>query len=262
VFRPTAAGVEPLPEDVLHPLQLGGVGLLGVPAQDGEADGLVWRHGDDVHGHRALEPGEVRLDGAPLGPEPGVALGERRPAPQLLRVDGGSGAQPNPSGLVRCVVTPWYEDPSWSLLPRSAVSEWMWASMKPGVTTRPVASMRVAAAASPRSPIATIRSPFTPTIARYCGAPVPSTTCPPWIRRSRSTAIAACRGKERDDPLHAAVPGADHLVVPERRRVVVVGQEPQLVADADRRAARPGDPPRAVLRRQVVEVQLVVLEDE
>ena len=41
-------------------------------------------------------------------------------------------------------MTPWRIEPQISPLPRSAVSEWAWASMKPGATIRPAASMIVA----------------------------------------------------------------------------------------------------------------------
>ena len=60
------------------------------------------------------------------------------------QASAGSGAQPNPSGPVRCDVTPWRTEPQISPLPRSAVSECGWASMKPGATMRPAASMTVA----------------------------------------------------------------------------------------------------------------------
>ena len=47
--------------------------------------------------------------------------------------------------------------------------------MKPGATTSPAASIRVAAVAAVKSPIAAMRSPLMPTSARNHGAPVPST---------------------------------------------------------------------------------------
>ena len=51
--------------------------------------------------------------------------------------------------------------------------------MKPGATTRPVASSSVRPRAPPRSPTATMRSAATATSARRAGAPVPSITWPP-----------------------------------------------------------------------------------
>src|SRR5262245_45279173 len=58
-------------------------------------------------------------------------------------------------------------------------------SMKPGATTQPVASLvRTARAAT--SPTATIRSPRMATSPGAPGAPLPSTTVPPRIRRSQS----------------------------------------------------------------------------
>src|SRR5436190_20470581 len=58
-------------------------------------------------------------------------------------------------------------------------------SMKPGATMRPVASMRSFAGASASRPIAAIRPFLMPTSAAYHGDPVPSTTCPFRITRSK-----------------------------------------------------------------------------
>ena len=56
-------------------------------------------------------------------------------------------------------------------------SEWVWASMKPGVTRQPVASIRSASGAE-ISPMAAILSPSTSTSARRTAAPIPSITVP------------------------------------------------------------------------------------
>jgi hypothetical protein len=58
-------------------------------------------------------------------------------------------------------------------------------SMKPGATTRRLASMRRFACVPSRRPTAAIRSPTTQTSARNHGAPVPSTTRPPAKSRSQ-----------------------------------------------------------------------------
>ena len=83
-------------------------------------------------------------------------------------------------------MTPWVTEPQISPFPRRAVSEWTWTSMNPGETMRPVASTTSAAAASGSVPTATIRSPRTPTSAATGGEPLPSTTVPPRISRSKS----------------------------------------------------------------------------
>ena len=68
-------------------------------------------------------------------------------------------------------------------------SQKIWASMcvcpstKPGVTTRPSASM-TSRADSRMRPMATIRPAITPTSPRYRGSPDPSTTQPFLITRS------------------------------------------------------------------------------
>src|SRR5436190_16177558 len=66
-------------------------------------------------------------------------------------------------------------------------------SMKPGATMRPVASMRSFAGASASRPIAAIRPFLMPTSAAYHGDPVPSTTCPFRITRSKGARGPACR---------------------------------------------------------------------
>jgi hypothetical protein len=58
------------------------------------------------------------------------------------------------------------------------MSEWVCMSMKPGVTARPAASIRVFASAARRSSSATIRPPSTATSARRGPEPVPSITLP------------------------------------------------------------------------------------
>src|SRR5512143_3614057 len=72
--------------------------------------------------------------------------------------------------------------------------------MKPGVRTRPFASMRRAACdfrSSGRRPTAAIRSPATATSARNAGAPVPSTTLAPSKTRSSREARGAADTKKK-----------------------------------------------------------------
>ena len=57
-------------------------------------------------------------------------------------------------------------------------SDWPSMSMNPGATTLPATSIRRAAAAPARWPIAAIRPSRMPTSAAYHGEPVPSTMCP------------------------------------------------------------------------------------
>ena len=94
-----------------------------------------------------------------------------------------SGAIEPPSPVIS-VVIPWVILLAARGSTRTLYSDWPSMSMKPGATTRPVASMRRLARAPERSPTAAIRSPITPTSARRQGAPVPSTTRPPAKTRS------------------------------------------------------------------------------
>src|SRR6476659_247423 len=95
-------------------------------------------------------------------------------------------------------------------------------STKPGVTTRPVASM--VSAASPSSPgsspvrlrTSTIRPSLTPMSARYRSAPVPSTTVPPVIFRSNIVASSDQTGRV-ENPGHVSVCEVFH---PRRRGMV------------------------------------------
>jgi hypothetical protein len=56
-----------------------------------------------------------------------------------------SGARLTPQFPVTTVVTPWLNFGVMSGVDMTARSSWVWASMKPGVTTRPLASMRASA---------------------------------------------------------------------------------------------------------------------
>src|SRR5262249_35992280 len=93
------------------------------------------------------------------------------------------GASVKPQLPMTTVVTPCQQEQ----LPSGSQNTWasmcVWPSMKPGVTTWPVASSSSLPFSAMR-PIAAIRSPFTAPSARYFGSPVPSTTVPFRITRS------------------------------------------------------------------------------
>src|SRR5262245_37880636 len=72
----------------------------------------------------------------------------------------------------------------------TAMSSWLWTSMKPGVTAKPVASSSTPAR-SGTVPTSTMRSPRTATSARAPGAPLPSYTVPPRITRSNAPDMLA-----------------------------------------------------------------------
>src|SRR5436190_23923335 len=86
-------------------------------------------------------------------------------------------------------------------------------SMKPGVTRSPSASIVCVAAASTRPMAATLPSAIATSAVR-AGAPLPSTTLPPVIRRSNTW---RSEGRDRD-PVHV------ERVEPEERSTGVVGQ--------------------------------------
>src|SRR5262245_51455793 len=112
-------------------------------------------------------------------------------------------------------------------------------SMKPGATTRSVASI-VRSARADTSPTATMRPSFTATSARSPGAPVPSTTVPP--RMTRSQSIEPRDVVVQDEiARHGREPArllAQHVLRPRPRRVavreVVAPHEPLRVLQADR----------------------------
>ena len=98
-----------------------------------------------------------------------------------------TGAIDTPSPVIS-VVMPWVILLAARLSTSTLNSDWPSRSMKPGATTCPAASMRVAAVARDRLPIAAMRSPTMPTSARNHGAPVPSTTRPLAITTSKGPA--------------------------------------------------------------------------
>ena len=96
---------------------------------------------------------------------------------------GTTGAKPTPQLPITTVVTPC------QLLGESVGSQviwpskWVWMSTKPGVTSLPVASM-VSRASPAAVPTLLMRPSSMATSARRAGAPVPSITLPPRMRRS------------------------------------------------------------------------------
>src|SRR6185369_9331753 len=75
----------------------------------------------------------------------------------------------------------------------SVASEWLWISMKPGATTRPLMSMDCSASRPSRLPTETIRPAEMPMSAARGALPVPSTRVPP--RRAMSSMRLAERGR-------------------------------------------------------------------
>src|SRR5215475_13907590 len=106
-------------------------------------------------------------------------------------------------------------------------------SMKPGASTRSVASIRRVADTVPGASIAAIRPSRTPTSARKRGVPDPSTTLAP-----RNTMSMAGPSEEGADQVDDRVVRVDHRdqrpLVEHRARVREA--EPHPVADLDRRA--------------------------
>ena len=124
-------------------------------------------------------------------------MGKRYQSSPPRRLRGGGGSQPvrgarlTPQFPVMTVVTPWLTLQAIPGSERTARSSWVWASMKPGETTRPLASISRSPRIASSRPTAKIRSPSTATSATRRGAPVPSTTVPP--RRSSSHALEFIR---------------------------------------------------------------------
>ena len=109
------------------------------------------------------------------------------------RSSGRHGAKVTPQFPITTLVTPCQqlEVPIGSQA--SCASRWVWMSTKPGVTSRPSASISRAPVPSipPSSEpmISAIRSALMPTSARVAGAPVPSMTVP--LRMMMSWFMAA-----------------------------------------------------------------------
>src|ERR1700757_2717849 len=85
-------------------------------------------------------------------------------------------------------------------------------STKPGATTAPSASM-VRSDRSVMLPISTTQPSLTPMSARYLGAPLPSTTVPPFTTRSSMRPLPTFGsgqfGPSPVDPAHVLVAVAD-----------------------------------------------------
>jgi hypothetical protein len=81
-------------------------------------------------------------------------------------------------------VTPCFSSPSDRPSAISDRSEWLSMLMKPGATTKPVASTTVGAFAFDSCPTAAIRSPWMATSLITPGDPLPSTIVPPRMMTS------------------------------------------------------------------------------
>src|SRR5690606_2060168 len=148
---------------------------------------------------------------------------------------------------------------SWWGSANRARSPWTWASMNPGATTRPAASMRAAAAARERSPTAAIRPPATPTSARNQGSPVPSTTRPPAITTSNIWAALSSPGNGTTCTRVAGI-GYSHPSPRTREAPMAKSRKPAFVYDYPRPAltvdvalVSRDEPPKVLLIRRLKE---------
>ena len=97
----------------------------------------------------------------------------------------GAGDPPSP---VISVVIPWKTFEGSLGFARMVRSDWPSMSMNPGATTAPAASTVRAALAPASRPIAAMRPPRIPMSPAYHGEPVPSTTWPFRMTRSKAGA--------------------------------------------------------------------------
>src|SRR5260370_3690489 len=101
-----------------------------------------------------------------------------------------NGAYELPSTPMISVVTPWWTFGSCFGSARIMRPEWAWKSMKPGQTTRPVASIRRFASVVVTSPRRMfIVSPSIPTAPGNPTLPDPSIICPPAISTSNTVGL-------------------------------------------------------------------------
>ena len=96
-------------------------------------------------------------------------------------------------------------------------SWWLWVSMNPGARTSPLPSTTFSPAAGWRAPTASIRSPRMRTEAGTPGAPVPSTTVAPWMRRDGEAGSSAASTFASRGTRNRAAAGAM------RRQALVIG---------------------------------------
>ena len=137
--------------------------------------------------------------------------------------------------------------------PQSTIwSSWVWASMKPGASTRPPASTSRSALAPERSPIATIRSPVTPRSPCRRGPPLPSTRVASRMMRSQRRAMGALPGVAPEWRGACKAPRVDATLTPPDRDASDDPAHPPLVvcrAPAGHPApCRRAGGPRAALR--------------
>ena len=126
----------------------------------------AWKYAEKLP-KRPWATGSSRLSGAGMG------------------MSSRSGAMLMPQLPATTVVTPCEALKGMSGWVSSAESSWVCESMKPGATTKPVASSVSCAAWPASAPMATMRPLRTPTSAVKRGARVPSMTVPPVISRSK-----------------------------------------------------------------------------
>ena len=182
-MAPAARG---LFEQRLHMLEFGRLGGAVLHAQDHQPERVVADQHGDVDRNRRKAPPRIRGRRSPGNPATGRSAPGSAPGPRPCRA--GPAPPRTPQWPMTSVVTPWRTLLSaWGMRAR-VKSEWVLMSMKPGATTRPLASIMRAPAAVMSPPMAAMRPSLNATSARRPGAPVPSMTSPPWMRMSSAIA--------------------------------------------------------------------------
>ena len=141
---------------------------------------------------------------------------------------------PPPSLPTTTVVTPCIRNAAFSFPSSSSKSPsaWVCGSIKPGATSRPVASIVVVASASADASTLTIRSPTTPTFVTRAGAPLPSTTFP--LSRSTSYCSATVSASSDPPPQAASTISKPRVADSVLQRSVSVFMAPRLAARCGR----------------------------
>ena len=231
-------------EHAAHPGEGRGIGRDVVPAQGGDPELRIPDEGRDVEADRAVVAVEVARDRGPVVVDRRPAIETAVELDERLEVLAGvsNGANPLPSTPTSSVVTPWRTFGSCRPSARIIRPPWLCRSMNPGATTLPVASIRWPTFSGGGSVASRRRSrpSTTAMVPGRPGAPVPSTTVPPLIRRSACS--VTCRPPFRGRPsTFRAYPDLSGRPTSLARRLPVVGSR----LDARRSPAPALAPPRA-----------------
>ncbi len=215
--QPEGAVVERAIELVDHRPLLVGRGRPRRSAEDRDPDGVVagQRRRRSPTGRPPRPPRDTRRTSSTAS----RARRGSRSVRSSIAAGIGSGAGEWPQLPTTIVVTPWAIALRARGSARTVTSAWLWMSMKPGATTRPVASISVVAVTPGSGPTSTIRSPVIATSVTR-GGPSPPITVPPRI--SRSITSQACGRPAASAPRpRTARPGpgrASAVRPPSRRR--------------------------------------------